>query len=134
MTTPRPEQHILRQNLKRAPYFGSSGGLLALVLGFWTPFYISYLLLAALVGGIMFMMSWIALRRRVYLGPETTLVFIFCLIVGRDFLLPHDLPHWVSSRCFLQAAGVSIFVLAALHLAFRNRIEKDLEEYADKGA
>src|SRR5437763_17159326 len=110
------QQVIFRRNIRLAPYYAAVAGLLAVVPGFWTPLYLSYLLLAAIVGGIVFLMMWFGLRRRTYLGPFATVLMIFPLIVGRDILLPHDLPHGISFRCMLQAVGVLMFVISALHI------------------
>jgi hypothetical protein len=127
MNKPGPERQIIRQNLRRSPYFGSVGGLLAVILGFWTPLYLPYLILAAMVGSIAFFIAWFGLRRHRYLGPVCTIVTIFPMIIGRELLLPRDIPHWISFRCILQAAGVWMFVMAALHLAFREKLRRDLD-------
>jgi hypothetical protein len=101
--------------------------LLAVILGFWTPFYISYLILAAIVGSIAFFIEWFGLRRHVYLGPLSTILSVFSLLIGRDFLLPHDVPHGMSFRCEFQWVGVWMFVMAALSIAFRKKLKRDLE-------
>jgi len=130
MNTTKPEQQIFRQNLKLAPYFGSVGGLLAVIPGFWTPLYIPFLTLAAIVGGIAFLIACLGLRRGIYLGPVSTIVTIFSLILGRDILSRHYAPHGISFLCQLQAIGIWMFVFAALHIALREKLKNYLEANA----
>jgi hypothetical protein len=121
------ERQIFRQNLKFAPYFGSVGGLLAVILGFSTPLYISFLILAAVVGVISFLIAWFGVRHRMNLNIVPLMLTIFSFMVGRDILLPRDMPHGISFCCELQALGVWMFVLGALHFAFHEKLKRDLE-------
>jgi len=125
MNRPKPEHRLFQENLRFSPYFGAVGGLLAVVLGFWTPLQISYLILAAVIACISFFIVWFGVRRHIYLAAVPAILALIAWPIGRDFLLPRGMPSGISSLCDLQAVGVWMFVLGALYLAFREKPKRD---------
>src|SRR5690348_4735017 len=121
MKRPQPEQRLFPEDQKFYPYFAAVGGLLAVIVGIWTPLQIPYLILAAVIGSISFFIVWFGVRRHRYLAAVPAVLVLIAWPMGCDLLLSRGMSSGISSLCDLQALGVWMFVFGALYLAFREK-------------
>jgi hypothetical protein len=131
MTGSRQDWHIAQSNLRLAPYLALIAAAAAPILAFWVPFFPMFLSVAAALAGLTFTIQWFGVRRRASLGFIGTLLTIAAYAESRRFLLPKGITNTEHALAGAQFLAVWTLLFAVLHIVFRARLRRDLDDRAD---
>jgi hypothetical protein len=134
MTNSKSNWHIVGTNLRASPYLACIAGIAAVVLVFWVPIFPAFLSVAAALGAFTFAVQWIGVRLRTSLGFVGTLSTIIAFALSRRSLLPRGMAGAELALAGAQFLAVWMLVFAALHIVFRARLTRDLEDRAPQSS
>ena len=123
-----PKWHIAQSNLSIAPYVVCAAAAGGIAVGFFIPFYPTLITIAVVLGAVAFAIQWLGVRLRAHLGFISTLMTILTWLVARDRLLPRGTNFKLTGAQFFAAW---LLTFAVLHIVFRARLTKALNEHKD---